>query len=135
LLIISPVVIGSFVVGLPFGIRGVALSGSVVLVAIFPWILRFVFRGTQLSLRRLGRAILCPIALCLGSVLLAELALRLITPQGTISQLLVVALGFAAAYSLSALIPLVRAEVMSLKRLLSDSLASGKPPRPMPREA
>ena len=62
LLIISPIIIGSYAIGLPFGIKGVALSGSLVLLAIFPWILKFAFRGTTLTLRRLGQAILYPIS-------------------------------------------------------------------------
>ena len=96
--IISPIMIGSYAIGLPFGIKGVALSGSLVLLAMFPWILKFSFRGTNLTLRRLGQAILCPISLCLAGVCLAELALHLIAPQRIVSQLLVTALGFAAGY-------------------------------------
>jgi O-antigen/teichoic acid export membrane protein len=116
-LIISPIIVGSFVVGLPFGIKGVALAGSLALIAIFPWMLKFTFRGTHLTLRHLGRAIVCPVALSLASVLLAELALRVIAPRTVILQLLVAALGFAAAFSLSALIPPVREELASLKAL------------------
>jgi PST family polysaccharide transporter len=120
LLIISPVIVGSFAIGLPFGIKGVALSGSVVLVVIFPWILKFAFRGTNLTLQRLGRAILHPIVLCLAGVATAELALYLTSPQRVVSQLLVAALGFAMAYLLSALIPTVREEISSLRELLGE---------------
>lgn len=119
-LILSPIIIGSFAIGLPFGIKGVALSGSVVLLALFPGILRFAFRGTNLTLQRLGKAILHPVALCLAGVALAEVALHLIVPQRTVSQLLVVALAFATAYSLSALIPAIREEIMSLRGLLGE---------------
>jgi O-antigen/teichoic acid export membrane protein len=120
LLIISPVIVGSFAIGLPFGIKGVALSGSLTLLVILPWILKFAFRGTNLTLPRLGQAILHPIALCLGGVVLAELGLHLIAPQRIVPQLLVAALGFAAAYSLSALIPAVREEIISLRGLLGE---------------
>ncbi len=120
LLFISPILVGSFAIGLPFGIKWVALSGSVVLLAILPWILKFTFHGTNLSLRRLGRAVLYPILLCLAGVASAEIALHLIAPQRIISQLLVAVLGFAVAYSLSALIPRVREEVMSFKELFSE---------------
>jgi len=119
-LILTPIFVGSYIVGLPFGIKGVALSGSLVFVGIFPWILRYAFRGTQLTLQRLGRAILCPIALSLAGVVSAELALHLIAPQGMVSQLVVAALGFAAAYAFSALIPPIRAEAMSLRKLFSE---------------
>ena len=120
----------SFVIGLPFGIKGVALSGSLVLIAIFPWILKFSFRGTDLTLQRLGRAILYPISLCLFGICSAKLALYLIVPQRIIPQLAVTALGFAAAYSLSLLIPSVREEVMSLKQLFVKSKFAGSPPFP-----
>jgi O-antigen/teichoic acid export membrane protein len=120
LIIISPIIVGSFAIGLPFGIKGVALSGSLVLVGIFPWILRFAFRGTNLTLRRLGQAIVCPVALCLAAVFSAELALRLIVPQRIVSQLLVAALGFSAAYLLAALIPRIRHEVSFLREVASQ---------------
>ena len=118
LLRISPVIVCSFAIGLPFGIKGVALSGSLVLVAILPWILKFTFRGTHLTLKRLGRALLYPVSLCLLSVSIADLALHLIAPERVLSQLLVVALGFAAAYSLSVFIPSVREELLSFRDLL-----------------
>jgi PST family polysaccharide transporter len=120
LLIVSPVIVASFAIGLPFGIKGVALTGSVVLVAMFPWVLKYAFRGTNLTLQRLGQAILPPIALCLAGVVTAELALHLIGPQRIVPQLLVAALGFATAYSLSALIPAVREEISSLRELLGE---------------
>jgi O-antigen/teichoic acid export membrane protein len=119
-LIALPVIVVSYIIGLPFGIKGVALSGSVVLVALSSWILKFAFRGTHLTLRRLGGAIACPISLCLGGVLLAECALHLIAPPTVVAQLLVAALGVAASYSLSALIPAVRKEAMSLRKLLDE---------------
>ena len=120
LLIISPLIIGSYVIGLPFGIKGVALSSSLSLLAIFPQILRFTFRGTNLTLQRFGQAILYPISLCLASVFLAELALHLIAPQRIVLQLLLVALAFTAAYALSALLPPVWEELMSLKGLFGE---------------
>jgi O-antigen/teichoic acid export membrane protein len=120
LLIISPIIVGSFVIGLPFGIKGVALSSSLVLLGILPWALKFTFRGTDLNLQRVGRALLYPISLCLAGVFLAKVAIHLLAPERMILQLLVVALGFATAYSLSALIPPVRQEIMSFTRLLSE---------------
>jgi O-antigen/teichoic acid export membrane protein len=130
LLIISPIIIGSYAIGLPFGIKGVALSGSLVLLGILPWMLKFAFRGTNLTLQRLGRALLYPIALSLAGVLLAELALHLIGPKRIFSQLLVVAVGFAAAYLLSAFIPAVREEIISLRRLSSELRLSSQTVQP-----
>jgi O-antigen/teichoic acid export membrane protein len=120
LLMICPVIVVSFAIGLPFGIEGVALSGSLVLLAILPWILKFSFRGTDLTLQRLGRSLLCPLSLSVLGVLVAEVALRLIHPGSILLQLLVVALSFAATYFLSILLPPVRMEVLAFKRLLGD---------------
>jgi O-antigen/teichoic acid export membrane protein len=119
-LIISPIIVGGYAIGLPFGIKGVALSGSLVLLGILPWALKFAFRGTHLTLRRLGRALLYPIALSFAGVFLAELALHWIDPELIFSQLLVIALSFVMAYALSALIPTVREEIMSLRKLSSE---------------
>ena len=51
LLVISPIIIASYALGLRFGIKGVALSGSLMLLAILPWMLKFTFRGTNLTLQ------------------------------------------------------------------------------------
>ena len=120
LLIISPIIVCSFAIGLPFGIKWVALSLSLVLLAILPWVFKFTFHGTNLTLERLGRALLCPVFVCLLGVLFALTSIHLIAPQRTVSQLLVTALGFAAAYSLSAVVPTVREEFISIKKLLNE---------------
>lgn len=126
LLIICPIIICGFAIGLPFGIKWVAASLSLVLVVILPWILRFTFRGTNVTLKRLGKVLLCPLSLSLGGVLLGELALHLFVPLHMISQLLIVGLGFAVAYSLSALIPTVRKEIVSFGRLWNELRPSGQ---------
>jgi PST family polysaccharide transporter len=118
LMIVSPVIVASFLIGLPFGIKGVALSGSLVMIGVFPWILRFSFRGTHLTLRRLGPAILWPISICLAGVGLAELALYVFTPPRAVPQLLVVGFSFAVIYFLAALIRPVREELRSFRKLL-----------------
>ncbi len=126
MLLISPLIVGSFVVGLPYGIRGVALSGSLALIAILPCILKFTFRGTSLTLQSLGRAILCPISLSGVSAVFAELATHLIVPNRVLTQLLVTAFVFVATFSLSALIPAVRDEMMSLRKLLDELRPTGQ---------
>lgn len=115
LLTISPILVCSFLIGLPFGIRGVALAGSLALVGIYPWILKFTFRGTELTLQRFGAIIVCPVTLCVMAVVFAEIVLHLLAPHGTMSQLVTGALGFSVVYALSLLIPRVRHEVMSFK--------------------
>jgi PST family polysaccharide transporter len=120
LLIISPIMLGSYAIGLPFGIKGVALSGSLVLVGIYPWILKFSYHGTQLTLQRFAAAIMCPTALCLAGVCSSEIVLHVIAPQRILSQLLVAASGFAGTYLLSALIPRVRKEIRAFTGLAGD---------------
>ena len=131
--VLTPIFVGSYIVGLPFGIKGVALSSSLVFVAIFPWILKYAFSGTSLTLQRLGQAILRPISVCLVAVFLSVLALLVIAPQHIVSQLLVVALSFATAYSLSALIPAVREEIVYLRTLLGNIRLSR--PTPLARSS
>jgi O-antigen/teichoic acid export membrane protein len=114
-LLISPVIIGSYAVGLPFGIKGVALSGSLVLIGICPWMLKFAFRGTQLTLAGLGRALLCPVSTSVLAALTAKAALELAAPQGLWPQMLVAAGCFAAIFGLSATIPAVRRELSIFK--------------------
>jgi O-antigen/teichoic acid export membrane protein len=123
-LILSPIIVGSFVLGLPFGIRGVALSGSFTLIVIFPWILKFTFAGTRLTVQRLWRAVFCPISLCLAEVLFAELAMSLIAPRRVASQLLVAALAFVVVFFVAATISRVRNEIASFSGLLEDLRAS-----------
>ncbi len=117
-LIISPIIICSFAIGLPFGIKGVALSGSLVLMGMLPWIMRFAFRGTHLTLQGLGRAFLHPVLVCLFGICLAKLALHLFQPVAILMQLLVLGSGFAAAYLFSALTPAIRKEITSFRDLL-----------------
>jgi PST family polysaccharide transporter len=114
LVIISPIMFTSFAIGLPSGIKGVALSGSLTLVAIFPWILKFTYRGTSLTLGRLGKAMLCPALLSLLAVGSAEAVSDLFGPSTIAIRLLRSALAFAGPYLLSAFIPTVRKEVGSL---------------------
>lgn len=130
MLILVPISLGSYAVGLPFGIKGVALSGSLVFLGILPWVLKYSFRDTQLTLLRLGRAILCPVSLSLAGIASGECALHLLAPQGILSQLLVVALGFAVAYSLSLLLAATRREVMSLRELFSELRVPGRAIQP-----
>jgi O-antigen/teichoic acid export membrane protein len=120
MLIISPLMVGSFVIGLPFGIKWVALSLSLVLLTILPWMLKFTFRGTSLTLRRLGQALLCPASLCLVGIFSAEVATYIIRPQRTVPQLIVALVSFAATYSLSLVLPRVREEIMSFWKLFGE---------------
>ncbi|MGH9688367.1 MAG: lipopolysaccharide biosynthesis protein [Candidatus Acidiferrales bacterium] len=119
-LITSPIIVGSFLLGLPFGIKWVAASYSIVLLAALPWILRYSFRGTNITLRGLGKALVYPVTPCLAGVIVAELSMRFVDPTRMVSEFLVAILSFAATYSLSVLIPSAREELVALKRLSSE---------------
>lgn len=132
LLVVSLILVASYALGLPFGIKGVALSGSLVLLAIFPWILKFSFRGTNLTLLRLAQTIARPIGLSVASACVAKLALYLISPQEIAPQLLVASCAFVASYVASLFIPTVRGEIASLIALLRQSRVL---PFPQPAES
>ena len=63
MLIFYPIMLGSFALGLPFGIKGVAFSLSIALLCVIPWILKFAFHNTNLTLPRLCHALVGPIVL------------------------------------------------------------------------
>jgi O-antigen/teichoic acid export membrane protein len=119
-LMMSPVIIGSYVIGLPFGIRGVAVCYTLGLLVTVPWALKFAFRGTELTLQRLGTAIKYPVSLAVLGAILGEFARRILAPQGTIPQLFAIAIGLGLAFLLSAAIPAVRAEIAALRVLLRE---------------
>jgi O-antigen/teichoic acid export membrane protein len=120
LLILSPLMIASFAIGLPFGIKWVALALSIFLLVSLPWVMRFAFLGTNLTLGRLGKALLCPVSLSLTSALFAESAMHVVDPQSTLWQLVIVAVSFVITYLLALLIPAVRREFSSLWNLFSE---------------
>jgi O-antigen/teichoic acid export membrane protein len=121
-LIASPITVASYAIGLPFGIKGVALCSALVLLGIFPWVLSFTFKGTQLTLRRLGTNVLYPVIFCFAGVGCAEVALHYRLAQlSTVPQLLAVAIVYAAGCLLSLLIAPVRNEVGALGELLRKS--------------
>jgi len=117
-LILFAVVIISLLVGLPFGINGVALCYSIALLVTLPWALKLTFRDTNLTLGRLAQTLLYPISVSLVGVVFARLFLHLVAPQRAILQLLTVALAFVVTCAASALIPKVREEVLSFRDLI-----------------
>ncbi len=129
LLMISPAIIGSFLIGLPFGIKGVALCYSLVLLMILPWILRYTFRDTNLSLKRLGQVIVYPISLCLVSALLAEMVAHVISLQRETSKLAGIVVCFTAIYSISSLMPRIRTEISGFRDLIREMRPA---PEPLP---
>jgi PST family polysaccharide transporter len=121
LVITTPLVVGSFIIGLPYGINGVALAGSLMQVAILPWILTRVFRGTNLTLSRVGQAIVCPILVSVGGGFAAMATLQFVQPGSNMSELLLVIAVFVVTCSISALVPAVREEIASLWEIFEGS--------------
>ena len=121
LLVMTPLMIGSYAVGLRFGIKEVALCGSLMLMLILPAILKVSFRGTVLTLSQVVRAMMCPVCTGLAGVCAAELALHLAPQRNMVAQLALAAGSFAAGSALSALVPQVRRELASLKGLINRS--------------
>lgn len=120
-LILAPVMIASYAIGLPFGIRSVALCSSIASLLVYPAILKFSFRGTKITLRRLAGAICYPVLLCLVGTASGQLALHYIVSHGAVSELLIAALGFTLGCMLSLLLPQMRKDFMSLWSLLIRS--------------
>jgi O-antigen/teichoic acid export membrane protein len=113
-LLIAVVLIAGYAVGLPFGIKGVALMGSAVLMLMLPWVLRFTFRGTALTLEGLGRVVLWPVLLCFASIILAKVVLNLWSPPAAPLQLAVAGLCFAVVYATALLSPSARNDFMTI---------------------
>lgn len=119
-LILCPVSIASYAIGLPFGIRGVALSGALTMLIAFPWVLAYGFRGTQLSLSKLGKHLISPVIATLAGAVTGELALHLAGGMSAILQILIAGAAFAAGCLFTMILAPVRREVMQLKDLLKS---------------
>ncbi len=120
-LILCPVTVCSYAIGLPWGIKGVALSGALTMLLTFPWVLNFGFRGTKLTLRRMGRKLMYPVITSLAGAACGELALHAIHNMGTVPQILVAAAAFAAGCSLAAILKPVREELKDLWEILQNA--------------
>jgi PST family polysaccharide transporter len=120
-LVMCPVTVFGYAIGLPFGIRGVALSGALTMLVTFPWVLSYSFRGTALTLARLGKWLLCPVIASLAGVATGELAFHFVSHMSAIWQILLVAPAFSAGCLLTATLRPVREEIKGLKELLRNS--------------
>jgi O-antigen/teichoic acid export membrane protein len=121
----TPLVIGSYALGLRFGIKGVALCGSLMLMMIVPALLKVGFRGTLLTVGQVAQAMVCPVGAALAGVCASELALHFEPQRNMVAQLALAAVSFAAGSALSALVPRVRRELISLKSLFNRSRLAG----------
>ncbi|MGB8030175.1 MAG: lipopolysaccharide biosynthesis protein [Terracidiphilus sp.] len=117
-LILCPITVCSYAIGLPFGIKGVALSGALGMLLAFPWMMSFSFRGTRLTLARLGGALVYPVISCLSGVAIGELALHFVDQMSAISQILIIGVAFAVGSSFTLILEPVRREVKQLRDLL-----------------
>ena len=121
---IAPVTIASYVIGLPFGIKGVALSGALTMLVILPWILHYSFRDTSLRLGQVGKVAMYPIIICVVAVSLSLLWMRTFPTPSLGLQFGTAAVCFGLTYGLFLLNPSVRAEVSDLFEILWNSLRS-----------
>jgi O-antigen/teichoic acid export membrane protein len=121
----TPLIIGSYALGLPFGIKGVALCGSLMLMLIVPALLKVSFRGTILTLSQVGQTMLCPISAGFAGVSVAELVLHFEPQHNMVAQLALAAISFVAGSALTTLVPRVRRELTSLKGLFNRSGLAG----------
>jgi len=121
LLIVSPIIILSYAIGLPFGIKGVALTGSLVMVGMLPWILRFSFKGTDLTLSRVFSAIINPLAVSSFCVLISEAVLGSLKVYQGLPQLIIAMICFATICCMSLMFEPIRAEIMAFRDLLRRS--------------
>ena len=127
-LIMCPITVCSYAVGLPFGIKGVALFGALGMLLAFPWILSFSFRGTRLTLARFGREIMYPVLTGLAGVATGELALHAVGQMPNVLQILIVGAAFAVGCFVAFILKPVRQEVKQLIDLLRGSRAISSAP-------
>jgi O-antigen/teichoic acid export membrane protein len=120
-LAMSPVIVASYAIGLPFGIKGVALAGSIVQLAIFPAVIKASFRGTSLTLKGLGHAIVWPLFISLLGGATSVVAGELLLPKTMPSQLGLPAACFALSFLVAMFIPAVRNEVKSIAGVVHSS--------------
>jgi O-antigen/teichoic acid export membrane protein len=117
LLVSSPITIASYAVGVHFGIKGVALCGSIVLIAIMPAILKYSFRGTRMTVRAAGENMLCPITMSCAGIGSAELILHWYVSSEMLPRLLETAAAFAIGCACTLLVKPLRRELLALKTL------------------
>ncbi len=122
-MIICPVAVASYAIGLPFGIKGVALAGTLAMLGMFPWILKFSFHGTSLTLRRLTGQIAWPVITSLVGLAAGELAIHAVAHRSILAQILLTALAYAFACTVMLIVKPVRNEVGSLMRLIPNPKA------------
>jgi O-antigen/teichoic acid export membrane protein len=127
-LILCPITIGSYAIGLPFGIRGVAFSGALIMFATFPWVLHFGLQGTKLTLLHFGKNLICPVITCFAGIGTGQLAIHAVGRMSPLPQILIVAAAFAAGCLSAVSLKPVRREAKQLKDLLRSLRAVSSVP-------
>ena len=92
----TPAFVASFVVGLPWGPEGVALSYAICVNALTPLGLKFAYMSTDLSLRRTVKTVARPYGLTLW-ILVSALAARQLTGDVAVFTSLVTTIAIAGA--------------------------------------
>jgi len=122
-LVSSGLIVLSFVIGLPQGARGVALSYSCAVLLIMLPSFRYAFEPTAIRVLDLLKAIAEPLAVSLASLALGVLLLRYLPLSSSLARLAVGFLAQAMVYlSVSAFLPGGRAHLGEGRRLLLNYL-------------
>jgi PST family polysaccharide transporter len=122
-LAVAPIMIAGYAAGLPFGIKAVALSGSLVMLIAFPGVLKFSFVGTKITLKGIGRSVFYPVLTAIVGVLSARLALRFLLPRNTLLELLVIGIAFGIGCVIVFLLPQLREDFLAFWQLIARSQA------------
>ena len=124
-LVSSGLIVLSFVIGLPQGAKGVALSYSCAVLLIILPSFRYAFEPTAIRVLDLLGAVAEPLGASLISLALGVLLLRYLPCSNSLARLMIGFLTQAIAYiSISALLPRGRAHLGEGRRLLLSYLQS-----------
>lgn len=97
-LIETPVIVGSFIVGLPFGAEGVAFAYSLAVVALAVPSLLYAFTGTNLALLDVGKTVWRQFFGAAVAAALSWLCLLYLAPESTLTRLILGLMVFGLTY-------------------------------------
>lgn len=121
---LAPLFFGCFVLGLPYGPAGVAAAYTAGFLLAFPFVLRYAFRGTSLTLTGLAAALGCPAAMAAG-IAAGVRVVGVLSRETALSEQLGLA-GFGAVLGGAAalLVPAVRGELLHVAAVFRSRLGA-----------
>ncbi len=111
---LAPLFFGCFVVGLPYGPAGVAAAYTIGFLLAFPFVLRYAFRGTSLTLTGLAGALWCPALTALGIAAGVRGLGVLVDGAALPERLMFAGLGAMLGGTALLLVPAVRGELLQV---------------------